>query len=211
MELSPTIRFIRVTSHISTVDGSLKKTPNRRRSDGKGLSHENAIRVSRSVADDLNESRGLQKSPADKRNHCSGYVQASKWEQGARLYWLCEESLSNESVNEPRRSFSFSSTAPFSDGFPVLPLILCPLPTFSRRTGQNFSPSSTYLLSLSLSLSLSLFLAHTCTREHTHSFALSVSFFYFFLFPSQYPFRDPILFPACEGTANTRISNWTAH
>lgn len=91
-------------------------------STGKGEPRENAIKVSRSVVDDLNESHGLQKSPADKRNRCSGYVQASEWEQGPQLYWLCEESLSNESVNEPRRSFSFCSTAPFSDGFPIDPV-----------------------------------------------------------------------------------------
>lgn len=115
--------------------------------------HQNIKRVSANerLIDDLSESYGLRESTADKRSRRVIYTRGSKWELVAPLYWLCEESLSNESVNEPRRSFSFCSTGPFSDGFALFPF-------------TSFLSSS---LSLFLSLLPSLRI-HAFAHTHTH-------------------------------------------
>lgn len=83
------------------------------------------------------------------------------------LYWLCEESLSNESVNEPRRSFSFCSTGPFSDGFALSPL-LAPSTTPPLLSPTLSIPIYLFISTVSLFLSFPFVLSRY-TRTHVYS------------------------------------------
>lgn len=120
--------------------------------------HQNISCVSANerLIDDLSESYGLWESTADKRSRRVIYTRGGKWELVAPLYWLCEESLSNESVNEPRRSFSFCSTGPFSDGFALFPFT------------SLFSLSPSLYLSRFFLLSRYTHFEHTFRPTHTH-------------------------------------------